>query len=312
MASKLVRASFIPGQGHTLRLYHVLMDKTIVLTENHNTSPVQYRLSGVAYLNAAREKFEVLFDGGPAKSICINVCTLDDIDRIRLGPSNFQSEYRIYLIHVHCWNIIKRIIGPLAEERLELLVMALRERSTGYPDVYGINIGLSCWQLHRSWMIAGTKTGEKLQREHMIEILADPFSVPTLNNVVDRCKKRHTRTRIFPQLSSKLRPTYLANLPSEIRMLILDELPDPMDAMKATIAFYWELPNVYWKSRHTTKMIFEADGLSVDDLDWQSLFFVFAHMLKLSSALSNRKRIFGVLEGTRDLFFDMLKKKSSV
>jgi hypothetical protein len=58
-------------------------------------------------------------------------------------------------------------------------------------------------------------------------------------------------------------------------------------------------------------MICELDGISPDEVDWQYLFIEFGRLAKSSRALFHRKRIFTILQGTRDRFFRIVEQKGS-
>lgn len=206
-------------------------------------------------------------------------------------------------------------MGPLAEERLDLLAIALRERWTGYPEVYGlggelvndIDEGVYLWAGH--FYSPSSRQPGRLRHKESVGRLTDPFRVPTLKGIVDRSKKRIARTRRSARIPAKLRLAYLEKLPLDLRMLILDELPGLDDVVNAVTAFCWQMPGVYWKSRRTAKRVFEVDGLSAGDLDWQYLFVELARLSKYSYAFENRERIMGILEGTRDRFFEALERE---
>jgi hypothetical protein len=100
-------------------------------------------------------------------------------------------------------------------------------------------------------------------------------------------------------------------LPLDIQQLILDELSEPIDAGNTVVAFHWQLPDAYWRTRFPLDMIFELDEISSDDMDWQYLFIEFGHLARSSRALFNRQRIFTVLRGTRDRFFKIFEEERS-
>lgn len=104
----------------------------LVLLDDPETSEVQYRLSGVSYRESTEVDSEILIGEGSTESIRIKCnCRLSaPCWKIKFSRGRRHG----YFIHTHCWTLIKRIIGPLAEERLDVLVLAMSERWTEYPD----------------------------------------------------------------------------------------------------------------------------------------------------------------------------------
>ena len=127
------------NNNHLSFAKHLTLLKTNFTVIEYPTSTPNYRLSGIAFRGGTQQYYELTVDSGSIIDHSQGKGKSSDLfERIILrcqchltspceDPENDDSLH-CYKVHSHCWNWIKRLIGPLAEEHLDLLIAALRHR----------------------------------------------------------------------------------------------------------------------------------------------------------------------------------------
>lgn len=224
-------------------------------------------------------------------------------------------------VHAHCWTSIERIIGPRAEKELDQFLFALRFRFKCQPfEVKNCLVGTASKQTWEAGKIQSKRRVTLTDEERLVPV-SDPINIPAIHKLIGESKKcrdchlrigqtRISRERHIPVIAHS-RPTPL-RLPLDIQFVVVDYLTQFPDLKNALIAFHWQLPESYWRLRIPRKLIFETEDLfsedQADGVDWKYLCLGIERILATSHGLMNRKRIFRVLEGTRNLFVAMLEE----
>ena len=293
----------------------------------------QYKLSGVGYCETQPHCLKV-----PSDRDCIIHPSQGRRYKTKKAPEMISLDCQCLLsagcgmrllhchkFHAHCWSLIERIIGSSAEERLDLLITALRDRWKEQPFEVD-KLVEDRWEGHWAWI--GFLVDSKptpFTVSHFLPVvpykervtpMTDPFHIPILQSLIKRSRKRRcckvprfTRARIPFMTVSKTRPSPLG-LPLDIQQLILDNLVRLQDVGNAVAAFHWQLPGSYWRNRFPCDLIFELDDIPQEDLDWQYLYTEVGRLTETSRGLQNRQRIFRILQGTRDRFFKIVEQDS--
>ena len=144
----------------------------------------------------------------------------------------------------------------------------------------------------------------------------DPLHVASLKAMVQRVKNGKSESHITRRQtrSRSVKNSFVrSNLPLEVVLLILDQLPGVRDVYYATVAFGWTLPPAYWKAKFPCQVVVELDELDLDELedrDWKYLYGEYVRIMCLQKppGLENRRRIFRILERTKEDFLEVLEE----
>lgn len=236
-----------------------------------------------------------------------------------------------YRVHMWCWSLIKKIIGEPAEQNLELLLETLGERWREDPfEVQGCT-RKSHGIRELSWCTPELLTDQRFQKDRIgytqaktfdqirridedvtknIISLRDPYKGSDIRKLISNCvltraregMKRKTRRWCSKPSSSAYRDPL--GLPLDVEFLILDNL-DYKDIRSVLLAFGWQIPDSYWRTRYPRDIIHELEEMRVSsstEIDWKSLCLTTEEMLETVPELQNRQRIFRILRGTKELF----------
>ncbi|KAK2757533.1 hypothetical protein FQN54_004502 [Arachnomyces sp. PD_36] len=208
------------------------------------------------------------------------------------------------LIHADCWGIIERFIGPQAEDRLDITFQAMKD---GWEkNSYGVE-GLVVngrWQGHRI-----------LHTTHQYRLIpvTEPTEVPALEKLIKKSMKAEpdSTTGEAPAGISPaptVSTTSAANIPVEIKAMILNQLPEWSDVDNTLEAFSWDLPEFLWRDWFPHDLIFdELDGIPAYKIDWKILYTGVMRLLDGNSlAMMNRRRIVRAVKELREDFFELL------
>jgi hypothetical protein len=79
--------------------------------------------------------------------------------------------------------------------------------------------------------------------------------------------------------------------------------------------FEWRVSYSYWIYRAPRKLIYEIqdfitnlEGMPEVVVDWEDLCLQAEQLVQTSEQLRNRQRTLDILEGTRDIFYEMIHK----
>ncbi|KAK2763504.1 hypothetical protein FQN52_002702 [Onygenales sp. PD_12] len=306
----------------------------IVLERPPKSQPPRYEITGVGLRDPQNEQNEVPLlpkDGKPdtrrKKKIQIGCkCQLS-------FPCEEYDTPHGFFIHAVCWDMISRVAGPLAAERLDLLIESMRHLwANNYPyHPYSLNEIVDNGSFRQYFMWVGNFLSHcrsflgTIPREQEIPIkivampLTDPFHAPKLRALINRCKKvqrKQTTLKVTRSLRkrSSLQPgsqCSLSQLPLDIKQLIFDELcANLLDAANAVEAFHWRLPDGLWRKQLPLDMLVELDDiLPTDYFNWRYFFIEFSRLINGSYALANRERIFKLIRTICDGVFCKLNNE---
>lgn len=256
---------------------------------------------------------------------------------------NEDKEPHGYLIHANCWTFIEQMIGPRAEQHLELFLRVLRIRWQENPFELSryvrVDYGVVREDPENDWdqdellekygvdyrmpEFFGLREDNRVYHRARSMFLAkymfpvwDPLDIPAVHELFRKAAEARARETVkrktrkwcpLLQLPIEHLRAPSSVLPPEIKDLILDHLPYHKDVRNALYAFGWKIPDSYWRSRFPRDIIFEINH-ELDpkvEVDWKFLCLKAEELLETSQSLLNRQRIFRVLEGTKKLFFEM-------
>lgn len=236
-----------------------------------------------------------------------------------------------YVIHANCWTLIEKIIGPKAEERLDLFLQVLKDRWAEDPFelVEHADSRIKWYLSHRAYLVYWDMS-HYLRLEAMsisleegsdddihrienastqtISCFRDPLMIPEAYKLI----KKAISTRRGEEMVRKTRRWSLSGapkehltpaLPLEVKLHILDKV-DGKDIKNVLRAFSWRVPDAFWKARFPRKVFFEIENVLEEgvDVDWMTLYLGACELLGNLPEFRNRQRIIRILEGTRDLF----------
>ncbi|KAL1969819.1 hypothetical protein VTN77DRAFT_7328 [Rasamsonia byssochlamydoides] len=202
-----------------------------------------------------------------------------------INSINHDAEPYGYLIHAYCWKLIERVIGPRAEQHLELFLQVLRTRwqedpfelseffpDPDYEDEYQDH--------HLEWCVPEYDQGtlddmfhrwewkdqilcyrhENMMMAKDMPPVWDPLDIPAISNLFHKSVQNRAR-EATKRKTRKWRPLLLHHppiehlraqssgvLPLEIKWYILDYL-DYKDVRNALCAFGWQIAESYWHGR---------------------------------------------------------------
>lgn len=224
-------------------------------------------------------------------------------ERITIYPANFFNRAHRHLyphgfpIHDFCWTMIERAIGQSAEKELDLFLEDLHEIWTRETHPFEVSNCIN----DQTW----TGIDGKEYPPEELHAVWDPEDIPEIHGILRRC----TLPKVKKRSSTSRNPGTL-EIPLDILIQILDYL-HTRDTENLLTATQWQLPDFYWRSRFPRKLIFEADELisaEPENINWQFLCLEIEKLVDNESlhGLQNRKRIFRVLEGTKELFLSRM------
>lgn len=224
-----------------------------------------------------------------------------------------------YPVHVHCWPLVKRVIGDqLVEANLKTFVKAI----------------LQFWRENSEWWDLLPFLKERCERceyegEKCVHIPdsgrkraptgRNPTVIPKIENLIQQAaaQKASSSGEDRPQTHRQKRQkrherrqqSIISQIPLDISIEIVETL-DSKDAENMLTAFGWQLPDIYWQSRCQKEVVFEFQDL-IDNrtpIDWQFLALRSQRSLKGLLPLQNRARIVKFLQGLKEIFLAMLEK----
>ncbi|KAK2756557.1 hypothetical protein FQN54_005450 [Arachnomyces sp. PD_36] len=226
-------------------------------------------------------------------------------DRIAIYPARLWGhQYRNYPdgypIHAHCWTMMERVIGPDAENNLDILLKVLTQRWDTEPP---------------NFVITRHRPGADAKKYPPEEIYTtwDPTDVPEVQAVI----RQYTRQNSSEETklgNSNFRNLGVLDLPLDIIFQIFDYI-SAADTESILTATQWKLPNSYWRSRFPRKLIFEIDEFispETEDpgVDWAFLCLGIEKLLENERVygLQSRQRIFRILQSVKELFEDRKRR----
>lgn len=253
-----------------------------------------------------------------------------------------------HVVHAHCWTLIERIVGREVEDNLELLLEICRERFHENPydiheyrEVKGdMHVPTSeptrqWWDPLDSLALFDPFSLLDLDPQHpdVPETpresipLSDPLNTPEIpilirhsaQNKAREATKRKTRRwssgiSCSSSSSERVRSTryyQVTQLPCDLVFLVLDNLSRRADIRNAIMAFNWKFPDVYWKGRVPTDLIFELEGQQLrDDFGWKFFGPGIAELLEQPN-LRNRKRVLRLVDEIRRRFWERMSESDS-
>ncbi|KAK2762697.1 hypothetical protein FQN54_000871 [Arachnomyces sp. PD_36] len=248
---------------------------------------------------------------------------------------NWNNEERYphgYVVHAQCWKLIERRVGAEVENNLELLLEICRERFHENPyDIHvyqefeGYVLRPVSYPTRRWWL---TTHCDEMDSRQSIP-LRDPLDIPDIprlirhsaQNKAREATKRKTRNWSSATFGSSSSPNQLqrspayyrvTQLPGELIFLILDNLSRRADIHNAVMAFNWEIPEMYWKARVDTDLIFELQDQQVpSELDWKFLSLGIQKLFEQPS-LQNRKRVLRLIDEIGRRFLERMAVAGSM
>lgn len=249
-----------------------------------------------------------------------------------LNSKNENLYPRGHVVHAHCWILIERIIGPEAENNLELLLKICRERFHQNPyDIHEYRdpeTNEPTSQPTTRWwnpMQSLSSLDSDVSKDPRQSIpLRDPLNIPEIERLINHSaqnkarevtKRKSRKWSCFVTDSSSLSTERLRSswyyqvteLSCELVFLILDNLSCHTDIRNALVAFNWKVPEVYWKSRMPTNLIFELQGEQRLELDWKFLCLGIRRLMEQPN-LQNRKRVIELIEEIRRRFWGRMSE----
>lgn len=192
---------------------------------------------------------------------------------------NDQRPVYGFPVHANCWTLIERVIGPRAEQHLDILLAAM----------------LDAWG--------------KIPNALCTSIQHNPLQIPAVTSLLRKLIRRSAVNNKSP--SPKLKPKCLvpAMLPLEIMYMIFDCL-DQANFELVLEATGWVINEEYYRCRFRCHyLVFETEKLrsQVDlDLDWPFFYREAEGLLQESGGFQTRCRIMGLLNVTKRRFLSRL------
>ncbi|KAI9374180.1 hypothetical protein BJX61DRAFT_541013 [Aspergillus egyptiacus] len=158
---------------------------------------------------------------------------------------------------------------------------------------------------------------ENVREDEVYHQPGSPFRIPAIQELM---------RRVTSERSSRPRPHPAVHVPVEIALMIVDLIykSRPLcqervdDTRNLMEAFHWDVPDTYWISRCDPKLIFEVDDLvaSGKRVDWAGFCLGLEELMVdphwfCNSGLEYRRRIIRTLDGIKERFVVLLKKKNS-
>lgn len=258
-----------------------------------------------------------------------------------LDSTNHEQYPHGYVVHACCWTFVERMVGPEAEDNLELLLDICRERFHENPyDIHEYRDlrtdEPTSQPTYRWWdpltlassLDAGRHHHPDVQRDPRQSIpLRNPLDIPDIRRLIRHSaqnKARETTKRKTRRWSSmitasssssssstreehprSIRYYQVTELLPELVMMILDNLSRTADIRNAITAFHWQVPDVYWKARVPSDLVFELqeEKERLDEFDWKFLGLGLLELMEQPN-LRNRKRVLGLVDEIRRRFWE--------
>ncbi|KAL4902979.1 hypothetical protein BDW74DRAFT_180271 [Aspergillus multicolor] len=258
-----------------------------------------------------------------------------------------------YPVHAHCWLLVDRMIGtPRVQQNLRAFVDAVKwfwrqnkqewaiwpshsagtagegcfELEQGYP--WGIR-ECACRSVLEAWcgtMPKGSRRRSRRAVDYRTEHQSgSPLRVPDLQELMVRVTCVDRAGSSLDEVQRSMRSSPLPSLPTDIALLIVDEVLRGRPPCKGQLddtrnlleALHWELPRSYWIGRCGPELAFEVEDLCAlgQRVDWAGFYLGLAE-LKLdphwfcNSGLNYRRRILKSLGAIREKFTKNLDKQS--
>ena len=255
-----------------------------VIVHNNRSHPQKtYQLSGVGVMDYLVRDVEVPSDRNMRRRRFRQYSTykyqqLKDTLYIRPGDlrgrQNDNEPVYGFRIHANCWTLVERVIGPLAEQHLDILLEEM----------------LSAWN----------QGGKKPQALYRRRLNCDPLHIPDIKELVKKLIRRGA-------VNTRPKSLAAATLPLEIMYMIFDRLGH--DELELVLeATGWSVSYEYLRSRFRYhSLVFETEKLhSRVDLDWLFFYKEVEEVLEMSDGFKTRCNIIERLGGTRKRFLSRL------
>ena len=190
-----------------------------------------------------------------------------------IGKNDDESVYG-FPVHAICWTLIERVIGPPAEQHLDILLGAM----------------LDAWD----------QGGKKVRASVSSKPKKNPLHIADVKRLVKKLTRRGA-------VHTKPKGLVSTTLPLEIMYMISDPLDH--DELELVLeATGWAVSEEYYRSRiQFHGLIFEIEALrSRVDLDWLPFYREAEEVLEMSDGFKTRCNIMKRLSGTRKRFLSRL------
>lgn len=216
--------------------------------------------------------------------------------RIGRQPVDFNGKPIGYVIHAHCWALLKQVVGTTFNNtELQRFIRAARK----------------FWHKHTFWGLlydcfplgpdSGADSEEDSEEPHVYQSNPhhSPFIVPEIQSAIQRAKNINSHPS-----------SDFTSLPLELRIQIVEFVcPVKYEELHVETtrnmlsAFGWILPGSFWKLRlPSNRLLFELDSLKeISPGGWQSISLdlmpLFCNRAKyVSCGLANRERVLKLID----------------
>lgn len=229
-----------------------------------------------------------------------------------------------YFIHERCWHLARRQIGArVLEDNLDLFLITVHETINEDVDdvvdakneTWGDSEGYLCKEALMKYSVDEfMKDPQGCMQEWIDKLIRkrrpcsvlrhrDPLNIPELQALITEATSRQQET---------IQASGLYDIPPELRCLVAGSPENPHDIVNMVIAFHWQLPNNYWRTRFGTDfggVVFDFEHCDYQDVDWKYLYFGVLGLFEKSHGLRNRRRILKELELIKRVFWDLMKER---
>lgn len=302
------RDAFIITKKRLTIAYQFLLNQTVI----ENLQEHRCVLSGVSRIPDSFAPFLVPYDRNDIyeyNGIEGNGAQIQ-VDERRLLRMHFPvSGLRCkHLLHAGCWDFIERVIGHQAEDRLDLLLQAMKDGwDKNSYDVQGL---IS----HSGVEWVGDLILENMTHQYRLIPVTDPLEIPALQKLIAKSVKGaagEPSSNITARPIASIATSGLGTLPVEIQALILNLLPNWLDVNNTLEAFSISLPGFLWRDWFPRDLIFdELDQIPDYKIDWKTMYTGVMRLLNTSLGIKNRQRIVRVVKEIREDFLRLLENDS--
>lgn len=197
---------------------------------------------------------------------------LDDFVR---NAGREQPPQAVYPVHMRCWELVRRLIGPNAEKRLDFLVTVMRQQYTNQWPLAMLNPSRCISPAFPSdiefWLTFFIDDPTYMRR------LIEEFNT---NKVWNR--------RVYGIRANA--PAWMSQLPLEIIQMIMDSL-SLWDIKNMRIAHGLPVDARYFRHRTPKHLFFELHDYPVDEVNWEDFCFVLGQLNHNSRFVRSRHEI---------------------
>ena len=194
-----------------------------------------------------------------------------------------------YAIHARCWEMVERLMKQLdLNGQLGTLTRILRQtwnEPMRLDDEYS---GYPIWP--QDYDLPGITS-----QGYLLWSWTDPVNIKAVHDLLTECSKRALSNEAAGPNMGASQDVKISRLPLDIKLLVLDCLRYN-DIANLLEVLGWEIPYSYWRHR-LPGHVFEIENLrSEQPFDWRFFFMEIEQLLKTSSGLLNRQRIYQRIE----------------